>query len=431
MAEILALRQEKAQLLGFENFAQLSLHSKMAGTVDAVETLLNDLRNASRTAGTKDIDQLKSLASTEGAPEAADFQPWDYSYWSERLREKEYALNDEELRPYFPLPRVLEGMYDLVNRIFGVTVKAADGQVPVWHPDVQYFNVFDEENNHIADFYLDPYSRPAEKRGGAWADILVQRSKRLASEGEAVRRPAGYMCCNQTPPVDGKPSLMTFDEVLTMYHEFGHQLQNVLTTIDDGLASGLRNIEWDAIELASQFMENWCYHRPTLASMAQHYETGEPLPEELLEKVISSRTYQAGYTMLRQINFGLFDMTLHQQLEPQEETALNLQKQVAKETLPLPMIEEDRFYCGFGHIFGSSYAAGYYSYKWAEVLSADAFAAFTEIGLDKTDKIQELGRRFRHTVLALGGSQHPMDVFVAFRGRQPQPEALLRQEGLI
>ncbi len=430
--QIMPLRQEQAKLLGFENYAQMSLAGKMAGTVEAVETLLLDLRQAARQAGADDIEALRTLARESGAPEAADLQFWDYYYWSEKLRTQKYALNDEELRPYFPLPRVLEGMYELVGRIFGIVIKQADGQVPVWHPDVQYFNVLDQDGTHIADFYLDPYSRPSEKRGGAWADVLVQRSKLMAESGKEVRIPAGYMCCNQSPPVDGKPSLMTFQEVLTMYHEFGHQLQNVLTTIDSGLVSGLRGIEWDAIELASQFMENWCYHRPTLESMARHYETGDPLPEELVNKIIGSRTYQAGYMMLRQVNFGIFDITLHKVEEISENTALEIQQQVATETLPLPLVPEDRFFCGFGHIFsGGAYAAGYYSYKWAEVLSADAFAAFTEIGLDNVTEVQKLGRRFRDTVLALGGSKHPMDVFIDFRGRKPEPAALLRQEGLI
>lgn len=431
ITEILQLRQEQAELLGFPNFAEMSLDRKMAGSVDAVMTLLHELREAAREPGQKDVQALIDLARSSQAPEADDFKPWDYYYWAERLREKEFDLNDEALRPYFPLPRVLQGMFDLVQRLFDIQVVPADGQAPVWHEDVRYFHVLDQAGEQIAAFYFDPYSRPAEKRGGAWMDVLVQRSNVLAREDQKVRLPIAYMNCNQSPPVDGKPSLMTFDEVTTLFHEFGHALQHMITTIDYGLASGLANVEWDAVEIASQFMENWCYHRPTLREMAHHYETDEPLPDDIIDRLLAARTFQAGYMTLRQLHFGLLDMTLHTSFDPEQDDVLELNRRIAADTLAVPIIDEDRFHCSFSHIFAGGYAAGYYSYKWSEVLSADAFAAFLEAGLDDDQLVQELGRRFRDTILALGGSRHPMEIYKAFRGREPSTEALLRQEGFI
>jgi len=347
------------------------------------------------------------------------------------LREQRYDFNDEELRPYFPLPRVLDGLFALVQGLFSIQIRPADGEAPGWHEDVRFFRVYDDQERPIAAFYLDPYSRPAEKRGGAWMDECVGRSRMLAAPGHTVRLPVAYLICNQTPPVDGKPALMSFNEVKTLFHEFGHGLHHMLTTVDYGLASGIHNVEWDAVELPSQFMENWCYHRDTLMGMSAHVETGEPLPEELYRKLCTARTYRAGSLMLRQLYFACLDIALHYHFDPQgSETPFDVQQRVAALTTVLPPLPEDRFLCSFGHIFAGGYAAGYYSYKWAEVLSADAFAAFEEAGLDNAVALAATGRRYRHSILALGGSRPPMEIFREFRGREPTTAALLRHSGL-
>ncbi|MDG2989728.1 M3 family metallopeptidase [Candidatus Synechococcus calcipolaris G9] len=430
LEQILALRREEAQLLGFETYADLSLDSKMASSVSAVETLLEDLRRVSYPAAKVELDQLQAFAQEHG--ETEPLQHWDMGYWAERQREALFAFNDEELRPYFPLPQVLEGLFGLVERLFGVQIVPGDGQAPVWHPDVRFFTIQDENHVTIAHFYLDPYSRPAEKRGGAWMDDCWGRAKVRQGTQWQTRLPVAYLICNQTPPVDDKPSLMTFGEVETLFHEFGHGLQHMLTQVDEAGAAGINNIEWDAVELPSQFMENWCYHRPTLFGMARHYQTGEPLPEHYYEKLLAARTYRSGSAMLRQLNFSLLDIELHYRYRPGSgETALDVRDRLAPLTTVLPPLKDDAFLCSFGHIFAGGYAAGYYSYKWAEVLSADAFAAFEEVGLDNDSGIAETGRRFRDTVLALGGSLPPMDVFKAFRGREPSTEPLLRHSGLL
>lgn len=424
---ILQLRQEQAQLLGFENYAELSLASKMASGVAAVEELMEELRQASYDAAKQELEELQAFATSRGYTQA--LKHWDISYWAQRQREAKFDFTEEELRPYFPLPQVLDGLFGLARRLFGVTVTSADGEAPVWHEEVRYFQIADETGRPIAYFYLDPYSRPAEKRGGAWMDECVSRVK-LTDVG-TVRLPVAYLVCNQTPPVDGKPSLMTFPEVETLFHEFGHGLQHMLTRVDYLGASGIRNVEWDAVELPSQFMENWCYDRPTLFSMAKHYETGETLPEHYYQKLLGSRTYMSGSGILRQLHFSWVDLELHAHYQPGgTETVRDVRDRIAQTTTILPPLPEDAFLCAFGHIFAGGYAAGYYSYKWAEVLSADAFAAFEEAGLDNEAAISETGKRFRETVLAKGGSQHPMEVFKAFRGREPSTEALLRHSGL-
>ncbi len=429
---ILTLRQQKAKLLGFDSYAELSLASKMAPNVAAVEHLLEELRAVSYEAAAQEIDTLKAFAQSQGAAEADDLKPWDVSFWSERQREAKFAFNAEELRPYFALPQVLEGLFSLVHRLFGVTISAADGEAPIWHPDVRYFQVANETGQAIAHFYLDPYSRPAEKRGGAWMDDCLGRAK-ISENGVTITRlPVAYLVCNQTPPVDGKPSLMTFSEVETLFHEFGHGLQHMLTQVDYGGAAGINNVEWDAVELPSQFMENWCYDRATLFGMARHYETGEVLPEHYYQKLLAARNYMSGTAMLRQLHFSLVDLELHHRYQPgQGETAATVRDRIAKTTTILPPLPEDAFLCSFGHIFAGGYAAGYYSYKWAEVLSADAFSAFEEVGLEDEAAIANTGRRFRDTVLSLGGSKHPMDVFKAFRGREPSTQPLLRHSGLV
>jgi oligopeptidase A len=424
---ILRLRREEAELLGYKSFAEVSLASKMAPDVPAVERLLEDLRNSSFMAAEREMEELRDFARGAGAPEADDLQHWDIAFWSERMREERYAYREEDLRPYFPFPRVLAGLFSLAKRLFGVTIVAADGETPVWHEDVHFFHVLGATGEQIASFYLDPYIRPAEKRGGAWMGECVGRSRLDGS----LRLPVAYLICNQTPPVDGKPALMTFREVETLFHEFGHSLQHMLTTVDYGLASGIRNVEWDAVELPSQFMENWCYHHDTLIGLTAHYETEEPLPEELFQKVSAARTFRAGSFMLRQLHFSMTDLELHQHFDANgSENAFDVERRIARKTTILPPLPEDRFLCGFEHIFSGGYAAGYYSYKWAEVLSADAFAAFEEGGLDDPEAVAATGRRYRDTVLALGGSRPPLEVFREFRGREPTSEALLRHLGL-
>jgi len=423
LERILRLRREQAALLGFASYAAMSLHSKMAPDVAAVERLLGELREASWDAALRDLDDLRALAREDDAAEADDLKNWDAAFWAERLRERRYAYSDEALRPYFPLPRVLDGLFALAGRLFDVRVRAADGEAPVWHPDVRFFRVEDAHGAPVAAFYLDPYSRPAEKRGGAWMDEVVGRGP--------GRLPIAHLVCNQVPPVGDRPSCMTFDEVHTLFHEFGHGLQHMLTAVNRPLAAGIRNVEWDAVELPSQFMENWCYHRETLLGLSRHVDTGEPLPDELFEKLVAARTFRAGSDMLRQLYFAFLDLELHQRWSPEGgESVFDVQRRVAARTTVLPPLPEDRFLCGFTHIFAGGYAAGYYSYKWAEVLSADAFSAFEEAGLEDQRAVAATGRRFRDTVLALGGSRHPMDVFKAFRGREPSTAALLRQAGL-
>ncbi len=429
---ILELRREMSNLLGYANFAELSLASKMAPNVAAVENLLESLRSASFEAAKQDLEDLRAFAITTEAPEANHLKHWDLAYWSERLREAKFDFNAEELRPYFPLEQVLSGLFNLAHKLFGITITAADGTAPIWNPDVRYFQIVNEQQQPIAYFYLDPYSRPAEKRGGAWMADCVSRAKLTDVDGSKVRLPVAYLICNQTPPVDGKPSLMTFGEVETLFHEFGHGLQHMLTTVDYVGAAGISNVEWDAVELPSQFMENWCYDRPTLLSLGKHYETGELLPERYYQKLLAARTFMSGSGMLRQIHFSWLDLELHGRYQPSGvETIADVRNRLAKITMVLPPLPEDNFLCSFGHIFAGGYAAGYYSYKWAEVLSADAFAAFEDAGLDDPDAIGTTGRRFRDTVLSLGGSQHPMEIFTAFRGREPDPAALLRHNGLV
>ncbi|MEI2577899.1 M3 family metallopeptidase [Scytonema sp. PRP1] len=428
---ILELRQELAQLLGFKTYAELSLASKMAKSVEAVESLLEELRSSSYDAAVKELEELKAFAASKSSPEAKNLQHWDVTFWAERQREEKFAFTAEELRPYFPLPQVLDGLFGLVQRLFGVNITPADGQAPVWHEDVRYFQIADETNNPIAYFYLDPYSRPAEKRGGAWMDICINRGKVTENGVTTTRLPVAYLVCNQTPPVDGKPSLMTFSEVETLFHEFGHGLHHMLTKVDYSSAAGINNVEWDAVELPSQFMENWCYDKPTLFGMAKHYETGEPLPEHYYQKLLAAKNYMSGSGMLRQIHFSIVDIELHHRYRPGSgETPKDVRSRIAKTTTVLPPLPEDSFLCAFGHIFSGGYSAGYYSYKWAEVLSADAFAAFEEAGLDNEQAIKATGKRYRDTVLALGGSKHPMEVFKSFRGREPSTEPLLRHNGL-
>ena len=426
---ILSLRAEQAKSLGYAHWADLSLASKMASDVDAVEALLEELRAAAKPTAEAEIDALRACARRHHAPEANDLQPWDVTYWAEKLRQEQFDLNQEALRPWFPLPQVLDGLFALCGRLFGIQITAADGEAPIWHPDVRFFRVSDRDGSPLAAFYLDPYSRPATKRGGAWMDECLNRSRDANGE---MTLPVAYLICNQTPPTDDTPSLMSFEEVETLFHEFGHGLQHMLTTVDYPQAAGINNVEWDAVELPSQFMENWCLDRSTLMGMARHWQTGEPLPESDFRKLQQARTFMAGCATLRQVHFALTDLRLHSQWsEALGITPDELRRELAPATTVIAPIPEDRFLCAFGHIFAGGYSAGYYSYKWAEVLSADAFAAFEEQGLDQEDQVQATGQRFRDTVLSLGGSQSPAQVYEAFRGRQATTDALIRHSGLV
>lgn len=425
---ILELRAEKSKLLGYPNFAEVSMVSKMA-TFDQAEELLEKLRAASYDAAVEDLKDIETFAAEQGFAEK--LMHWDVTFWAERLKESKYAISDEELRPYFALPSVLDGLFKLAKRLFDVDIEAADGMVPVWDKDVRFFAV-KKAGKTKAYFYLDPYSRPAEKRGGAWMDEVCGQSKLFATGSDNVRLPVAHMVCNQSPPVGDKPSLMTFREVETLFHEFGHASQHMLTEETEGLCAGIRNIAWDAVELPSQFMENWCYERQTLFGFAKHHETGEALPEDLYRRMLAAKNYRSGSMTLRQVHFAKTDLELHSRYTPGgEETIFDRERKVAKNTTVMAPLPEDAFLCGFGHIFAGGYSAAYYSYKFAEVLSADAYAAFEEVGLENESAIQETGRRFRDTVLGMGGGKSPGDVFKAFRGRDPSAEALLRHSGLV
>ncbi|KAK2986698.1 hypothetical protein RJ640_010923 [Escallonia rubra] len=429
--QILKLRLEKAKLLGYNNYAEVSMATKMA-TVEKAEELLEKLRSASWTAAISDMDELKQFSKDQGAPEANDLSHWDISFWSERLRESKYEINEEELRPYFSLPKVMDGLFSLAKMLFGIHIEPADGLAPVWNNDVRFYCIKDSSGSPTAYFYFDPYSRPSEKRGGAWMDEVVARSRVFSPDGVSARLPVAHMVCNQMPPVGDKPSLMTFREVETVFHEFGHALQHMLTKQDEGLVAGIRGIEWDAVELPSQFMENWCYHRDTLMSIAKHYETGESLSEDIYKKLLAARTFRAGSLSLRQLKFATVDLELHTKYVPGgSESIYDIDQRVSERTQVIPPLPEDRFLCCFSHIFAGEYAAGYYSYKWAEVLSADAFSAFEDAGLHDEKAITETGHKFRETILALGGGKAPLEVFVEFRGREPSPEPLLRHNGLL
>ncbi len=427
IGRILKLRREKAELLGYRSFAEVSLAEKMAPDVTAVEEMSEKLRTASWEPALRDLNDLKQLAAAGGQTE--EFRHWDAAFWAERLREQRYNYTDEQLRPYFPLSRVLDGLFSLLTKLFGITIRAADNEAPVWHPDVRFFRVFDAaDGSTLAAFYLDPFSRPENKRGGAWMDTCLPR--RITAG--RVELPVAHLVCNSTPPVGDTPSLMTFREVETLFHEFGHGLQHMLTVVDEADAAGINGVEWDAVELPSQFMENWCYHKPTIDKLSGHYQTGEPLPDELFNKLVAARNFRAASQMLRQLHFGMTDMWLHHQFDPSSsESAFDVQRRMAERTSVLPPLPEDRALCSFSHIFAGGYAAGYYSYKWAEVLSADAFGAFEEAGLSNAAAMSATGRRFRETVLSLGGSRHPLEVFRMFRGRDPDPKALLKQCGLV
>jgi len=427
---ILELRREMAKLLGYRSFAELSLATKMAPSVEHVLEKLEELRTASFEPAKRDLAALDEFAREETGGAAPELAHWDVRYWVERQQARVIGFRDEELRPYFQLPIVLDGLFHLAERLFGVRIRPSEGRIPVWHDDVRVYHITSERDEHIATFYLDPYARPQEKQGGAWQSGVINR-RRSGSSKSDVRAPVAIFVCNQSPPVDGSPSLMSFTEVRTLFHEFGHALQSLLTTVDYALAAGNANVEWDAIELPSQFMENWCYDAHTLGRIGKHVGTGEPLPRELIAKITSSRTFRAASNLSGQLYYAFVDLGLHGPgFDPRTMDPCALARTVAERTIARQPLPEDRMLCAFTHIFSGGYAAGYYSYLWANVLSADAFAAFEELGFGDETELAAMGRRFRDTVLAAGGARHPLDVFRDFRGRDPSSAALLRHLGL-
>lgn len=415
--ETLALRHQLAQLLGFANYAERSLASKMAESCQQVLDFLQELAEKSRPLGEKDVAELRAFAASQGCQQ---LQAWDASYYSEKLRQAKYALSQEELRPYFPVERVIQGMFTIVQRLFGIEIEEAKG-VDVWHPEVSYYKVF-HQGEEIASFYFDLFARD-HKRGGAWmADCRVRRRT-----DKGLQKPVAFLTCNFTPPLGDTPSLLTHDEVTTLFHEFGHGLHHMLTRIDVAAVSGINGVAWDAVELPSQFLENWCWEPGAIPLISGHYQTSEPLPQTLLDRMLAAKNFQSGMQMLRQLEFALFDFRLHAEYNPnnpQDPQAVldEVRSQVA--VLPAPAF--NRFQNSFSHIFAGGYAAGYYSYKWAEVLSADAFSRFEEEGIFNP----ETGQRFLREILQQGGSREPMELFVAFRGRKPSIEPLLRHSGL-
>jgi oligopeptidase A len=416
MAEILALRHEQARLLGFRNFAEVSLESKMARSTDEVERFLLELNERARPRALEELGGLRSFARARDG--LADLQVWDVPYYAEKLKERDLGFAEEELRPYFEVTHVLRGLFALVERLYDLRVEDARG-IPTWHPDVKTYRIRDADGAEVGVFYLDLYVRD-DKRGGAWMDECVSRRRR-----GHPRNPAAYLTCNFVPPPSGGPALLLHDEVITLFHEFGHGLHHLLTRVDEQGVSGIRGVEWDAVELPSQFMENWCYDRPTLRTFARHWQTHEPLPDHLVEKLRASRTFHAGLATVRQLEFALFDLRLHRD-HASGASVQDILTRTRSEVSVLPLPSWNRMPNSFSHIFGGGYAAGYYSYKWAEVLSADAFSAFVESGF-----APETARRFRDTILAAGGSRPAMELFASFRGRPPNIEALLKQSGLM
>lgn len=419
MERILALRHELARLLGFRDYTEYSLATKMADSPDQVLAFLADLAGRARPQAQKELDELRDFARDQFG--IGQLETWDIGYYSEKLRQHRYQLSQEELRPYFPITRVLPGLFAVAEKLFGVSIRPLDG-VEVWHPDVRAHEIVDAAGHRRGRFYLDLYARP-HKRGGAWMDGCLAR--RLTDDGP--RLPAAYMVCNFTPPVGDDPALLTHNDVITMFHEFGHGLHHLLTTVNYLPVAGIHGVEWDAVELPSQFLENWCWSREALALLAGHYRTGEPLPEELYRRMLAAKHFQAGIFMVRQLEFGLFDFRLHREFDPARggrvlEVLDDVRRQVAVIVPP----DYNRFANAFTHIFSGGYAAGYYSYKWAEVLSADAFSAFEENGIFDA----ATGERFRRSVLEVGGSRPALASFVEFRGREPEIEPLLRLSGI-
>jgi oligopeptidase A len=418
IAQMVPLRREMAQLLGYANYAEVSLVAKMAESPGQVLAFLEDLARRARPFAEDDVRELKDFARSELG--IAELQAWDVAYASEKLRLQRYSFSDQEVKQYFPEDVAIRGLFRVAERLYQVKIVAS--QAPVWHPDVRFFEVRDSSGAAIGQFYMDLYARET-KRGGAWMDDAISRRRKR----ERIQNPVAYLNCNFSRPVGGKPALFTHDEVLTLFHEFGHGLHHLLTRVEDLGVSGINGVEWDAVELPSQFMENFCWEWDVLREMTRHVDTGAPLPGPLFEKMLAAKNFQSGLMMLRQIEFAVFDMRLHSDFDPASgRSAQQLLEEVRKQVAVLFPPAYNRFPNSFGHIFGGGYAAGYYSYKWAEVLSADAYGFFEENGvLDP-----KAGARFRDEILAVGGSRPAAESFRAFRGREPSVDALLRHNGM-
>ncbi|WP_193163472.1 M3 family metallopeptidase [Microbulbifer hainanensis] len=418
MEEILALRAQQAQLLGMESYAELSVASKMAPSPEKVVEFLDDLAARAKPAAASEFNELQQFAAEQ--LQLSRLQPWDIAWASEKLKQERYAISQEALRPYFPYNRVLDGLFAVVEKLYGVTAEA-DPSVPSWHPDVQFFWLH-KGGERIAGFYLDAFARE-RKRGGAWMDTVCVR--RRAADG--LQLPVAYLVCNFSPAAGDSPSLLTHYEVTTLFHEFGHGLHHMLTQVDVAAVSGINGVAWDAVELPSQFLENWCWQPEAIAMISGHHETGEPLPQVLLDKMLAAKNFQSAMFTVRQLEFALFDFLLHSRAGGA--TADEIQQlldEVRGRVAVVPVAAENRFQHGFSHIFAGGYAAGYYSYKWAEVLSADAFSLFEENGIFDRDT----GDRFLHSILEQGGSRDAQDLFTEFRGREPKIDALLRHSGI-
>jgi oligopeptidase A len=420
ITEILKLRREAAHLLGFANAAEMSLATKMAESPAQVMDFLRELASRGRPRAEDEAAELRDFARAELGLD--DMQAWDVAFASERLRRHRFDFSEEDLKPWFPEPAVLNGLFVLAGKLYGIRIEAAEA--PVWHPDVRYFEVLDQAGERVAGFYFDPYARE-HKRGGAWMDECIIRWRR--PDG-GLQRPVAHLVCNFERPVGDRPALWTHEEVLTLFHEFGHGLHHMLTRVETLDVSGIRGVPWDAVELPSQFMEHFCWHRESLDMFARHVDSGEPLPDSLLGKMRAARTFQSGLQMLRQIEFALFDMRLHAEFDPDgAQSVQDMLDEVRDEVAVLRPPAFNRFQNSFSHIFAGGYAAGYYSYKWAEVMASDAFAAFEENGIFDA----ATARRFRDELLAVGGSRDLMQAFIAFRGRKPTVDALLRHAGLL
>ena len=419
IAQIMALRHEAATLLGFANSAEESLATKMAGKPDRVIEFLRDLVKRAKPIAERELAELRDFAREHGKLD--ELQPWDVSYAAEKLRVQKYDLSEEELKPYFALPAVIDGLFAIVSRVFGVVLQLRK-DVDVWHPDVRFYDMIDESGRVIAGVYVDLYTR-TDKRGGAWMDVCRSRFR----NADTIHLPIAYITCNFAPPSGDQPTLLTHDEVTTLFHEFGHGLHHLLTEVDYPGVAGIDGVEWDAVELPSQFMENFAWQRDALNLFARHYQTGELLPESLFKRMLAARHYHAGLFLVRQLEFALFDFRLHLEYNTKQGArVMELLNEVRDEVAVIFPPAWQRMPHSFAHIFSGGYAAGYYSYLWAELLSADAFAQFEELGIFNKDS----GAAFRRNVLAVGGSRPALESFVAFRGREPQIDALLRSYGL-
>ncbi len=420
IAEQLKLRHEISRMLGFNSYSEKSLATKMAETPDQVLGFLNDLAAKAKPQGEREVEALRQFAEQEYG--VSELQLWDVAYYSEKQKQHLFNISDEELRPYFPEQTVVNGLFTVLNRVFGMSVKERAG-VDTWHPSVRFFDIFDTNNTLRGSFYLDLYARE-HKRGGAWMDDC--RGRRVTQSGE-LQTPVAYLTCNFNRPVGDKPALFTHDEVVTLFHEFGHGIHHMLTQVEVGSVSGINGVPWDAVELPSQFLENWCWEEEALAFISGHYQTGEPLPKAMLDKMLAAKNFQSAMFILRQLEFGLFDFTLHTNYDPEVgPRVLETLAEVKQKVSVLPNLEWNRFSHSFSHIFAGGYSAGYYSYLWAEVLSADAFSRFEEEGIFNT----QTGQSFLENILEMGGSEQPMELFKRFRGREPQIDAMLRHAGI-